>query len=135
MVLPAGTRPQTCAALLPWGAVAIPFKRSIIKRVGRGLPVAPLLLGAEVALIAARHASKLDRVQRRRLLALLRSARGRPSTLSVTERREVADLLAKLEPRLFLGSAVRKLSPVPVPKRLLFGPRGSDARRALSAKR
>jgi hypothetical protein len=114
---------------------AVPFKRSIARRIGGSVPLAPLLLAAEVALIAARHLSKLDRLQRRRLVTLLGRAQGRPSTLSQAERREVVDLIAVLEPRLFLGSAVRKVSPLPVPKRLLYGPRGSDARKAAAGKR
>lgn len=99
--------------------MAVPFKRSIAKRIGGSIPLAPLLLAAEVTLIAGRHLSKLDGVQRRRLVTLLAAARGRPSSLSEAERSEVVALIAVLEPRLFLGSAVRTVSPVPVPKRLL----------------
>lgn len=98
----------------------------------RGVPVARLLLVAEVLILAQRHLSKLDRRQRRRLFALLLRARGRPRSLTFAERREFLYLVAKLEPRLLLGSAVRRLSPVPVPKRLLYGRRGSPARAALS---
>ena len=102
------------------------------KRLSHGVPVARLLLVAEVALLAHRHARKLDRAQRRRLLALLLRARGRPRSLSAAERREFLGLVARLEPRYFLGTAVRRLSPVPVPNRLLYGRRGSPARAALS---
>jgi hypothetical protein len=103
-----------------------------VKRVSRGVPVARLLLIAEVAILAQRHLSKLDRGQRRRLFALLLRARGRPRSLTTAERREFLFLMAKLEPRLLLGTAVRRLSPVPVPKRLLYGRRGSAARAAPS---
>ncbi len=83
-----------------------------------GLPVGGLILTADLAMMAGRHVSKLDRVERRRLVALMRQARGRPSSLTDAERKELRILLAGLEPRLFFGSAVRRLSPVPLPKRL-----------------
>ena len=102
------------------------------KRLSHGVPVARLLLVAEVALLAQRHLTKLDRRQRRRLFTLLVRARGRPRSLSASERREFLGLLARLEPRYFLATAVRRLSPVPMPKRLLYGRRGSPARAALS---
>jgi hypothetical protein len=41
--------------------------------------------------------------------------------LTERERDELARLAAKAEPRLFLGLVVDKLSPVPLPKRLVFG--------------
>jgi hypothetical protein len=103
-----------------------------VKRLTRGVPVARLLLVAEVAILAQRHLGKLDRVQRRRLFTLLVRARGRPRSLTPAERREVGYLAARLEPRLLLGTAVRRVSPVPVPKRLLYGRRGGAARAALS---
>jgi hypothetical protein len=103
-----------------------------VKRLTHGVPVARLLLVAEVALLAQHHLSKLDRTQRRRLFTLLVRARGRPRSLTAAERREFGYLLARLEPRLLLGSAVRRVSPLPVPKRLLYGRRGSPARAALS---
>jgi hypothetical protein len=33
-------------------------------------------------------------------------------------------LVAKLEPRLLIGEAVERLSPVPLPQRLVYGGRG-----------
>jgi hypothetical protein len=103
-----------------------------VKRVSRGVPVARLLLIADVAMLARRHLGKLERSQRRRLLTLLLRTRGRPGSLTAAERRELVYLSAKLEPRLLLGTAVKRLSPVPVPKRLLYGRRGSPTRAALS---
>jgi hypothetical protein len=100
--------------------------------VTRGVPVARLLLLAEVAVLAQRHLGKLDRAERRRLLTLFLRARGRPRSLTGAERLEFLYLVARLEPRLLLGTAVRRLSPVPLPKRLLYGRRGSAARAALS---
>ncbi len=91
------------------------------KRLTRGVPVLALLSAAEVALLAKAHLSKLDGAERRRLLALVAKGRGRPSSLDAAEREELAALVAKLEPRRFVGSAADRLSPVPVPKRLLYG--------------
>jgi hypothetical protein len=104
-----------------------------IKRLSGGVPVARLLLLGEVALMARRHLLSLDQTDRRRLITLLGRARGRWGRLTYSERAELARLLARLEPRLFFGSALRRLSPVPLPKRLLYGPRGSAARRAAIA--
>ncbi len=61
--------------------------------------------------------------ERRRLYRLMRTARGRPSSLSDRERDELSDLVAKLEPRLLAGEAASRLSPVPIPKRITHGPR------------
>ncbi len=110
--------------------------RFLIKRAplkfAKGIPVARLLVAAEIAAMAWAHLAKLDRVQRRRALTLLMKSRGRPSGLSEGERRELATLVAALEPRLLAGSAARRLSPLPVPKRLLYGPRGAPARKAIA---
>jgi hypothetical protein len=103
-----------------------------VKRVSGGIPLARLLLAAEVAMIAGRHLARLDRAQQRRLLALLVQARGRPRSLPARERRELVSLVARLEPRLFFGTAVKRLSPVPLPRRLLYGRRRSAARAALT---
>jgi hypothetical protein len=103
-----------------------------VKRLSHGVPVARVLLVAQLAILARRHLSKLGPVQRRRLFALLLRTRGRPHSLPASERRELLYLLAKLEPRLFFGTAVRRISPVPLPKRLLYGRRGSTARVVLA---
>ncbi|HWD10710.1 MAG TPA: hypothetical protein VG366_02635 [Solirubrobacteraceae bacterium] len=101
----------------------------VISRVSRGVPVARLLLIGEVALMARRHIARLDRSERHRLIGLLLRARGRLGRLSYSERAQLAALIARIEPRLFVGSAIARLSPVPLPKRLLYGPRGGAARR------
>jgi hypothetical protein len=106
-----------------------------LKRLSRGVPVARLLLLGEIALIARRHITRLDRSDRRQLIALLLRARGRSARLSYGERAQLAGLIARLEPRLFLGSALARLSPVPLPKRLLYGPRGGAVRRAIGPAR
>jgi hypothetical protein len=95
-----------------------------LKRLTRGIPIVGALLVAEVAAMAWTHLTKLNSTQRRRLLALLAQSRGRPGSLTDGEREELAFLFTILEPRLFLGSAAKRLSPVPLPKRLLYGPRG-----------
>ncbi len=103
-----------------------------VRRVSRGVPWARVVVIGELALMASRHLRRLDGAQRRRMLSLLIRARGRPRSLSAGERRELLSLLARLEPRLFVGMVIRRLSPVPLPKRLLYGRRGSAARAALS---
>jgi hypothetical protein len=109
------------------------IKGTPLKRFTSGIPIVGALLAVEIATMAWAHLSKLNSTQRWRLLALLAQTRGRPGSLSQSEREELSILLAMLEPRLFLGSATRRLSPVPVPRRLLYGPRGSSAR--VAAKR
>jgi len=102
-----------------------------VERLSRGVPVARLLLVAEVVILVQRHLRKLDAAQRRRLFTLLLRARGRPRSLPASERREFLYLVARLEPRLFLGTAVTRVSPVPLPKRLLYGRRSGAGRAAL----
>jgi hypothetical protein len=101
-----------------------------LKRLASSSPLVWALLAANITTMAWTHLAKLNDAQRRRLIALLLQARGRPASLSDGEREELAALVEILEPRLFLGSATKRLSPVPVPKRLLYGPRGSAARAA-----
>jgi len=91
----------------------------------RRLPVLKLLAIAEVGMLARDHLVALTPVERHRLFHLIRLAHGRPSSLSDAERTEFAELVAKFEPRLLAGVAADKLSPVPLPKRLLRGPRKS----------
>jgi hypothetical protein len=86
------------------------------------LPVLKLLALAEIGLIARDHFTHLDPWERRRLVALVRKGKGRTSALSPGERDELAGLAAKLEPRRFAGLAADRLSPVPLPRRLVHGP-------------
>lgn len=101
-----------------------------LKPIGKGARFAPMLTAAELAWLATQHVGRLDASQRRRLIALARKSHGRPGSLAKAERAELGLLLAALEPRLFLGTALKRISPVPLPKRLLFGPRGSRARKS-----
>lgn len=89
----------------------------------RRLPILKLLAVGEIALLARSHIAKLDPAERRRFIDLLRKGHGRPSNLSQAEREELSKLVAKAEPRLFAGLAADKLSPVPLPRRVVRGPR------------
>jgi hypothetical protein len=95
----------------------------VVKR----LPVLKLLALAEIVLLAHDHFGRLSPDERRRLVVLVRRGRGRPSNLSGRDRDELSDLLAKVEPRQFVGGAADRLSPVPLPKRLTHGPRRRPA--------
>lgn len=81
------------------------------------LPMARLVILAEVAMLAKDHFERLTPVERRRLVLLVKETRGRPSNLSEKQRRELEKLVAKIEPKAFASNAVDKLSPVPVKRR------------------
>lgn len=87
------------------------------------LPVLWLLSIGEIALLARSHIRKLEPGERRRFIELMRAGHGRASNLSERDREELTMLVAKAEPRLFAGSVVSKLSPVPLPRRVVRGPR------------
>ena len=89
----------------------------------RRLPVLKLLAVGEIALLARSHIARLQPAERRRFVELLRKGHGRPSNLSPAEREELSTLLAKAESRLFAGMAADMLSPVPLPRRVVRGPR------------
>ncbi|MGH2842734.1 MAG: hypothetical protein ACRDKL_04015 [Solirubrobacteraceae bacterium] len=78
----------------------------------RRLPLARLVILAEVAILAKAHLDRLSPRERRQLLTLLRDAKCMPRTLSSAERREFEDLIAKLEPQLFANTAAEKFSPL-----------------------
>jgi hypothetical protein len=99
------------------------------------MPFAKVLAAGEVALMAGRQLERLNHSERRRLVRLLGKSRGRTSSLSDAERDELRALVAKLEPRIFVGSALKRLSPVPLPKRMLYGPRGGAARKSASERK
>jgi hypothetical protein len=87
----------------------------------RRIPVFKLLAAGEVLLLAREHVRGLTPRERSRLIELVALGRGRPSKLSESERGELTALIAKLEPRLLAGEAVNKLSPLPLPQRLVYG--------------
>jgi hypothetical protein len=87
----------------------------------RRIPVVKLLSAAEIVMLAREHMQRLTAAERRRLLVLVRVGRGRRSRLTESERGELEALLAKVQPRLLVGEAVDKLSPVPLPRRLVYG--------------
>jgi hypothetical protein len=87
------------------------------------LPVLKLIAIGEIALLARTHVTKLTGAERRRLIELVREGRGRPSKLSAADREELGQLVSKAEPRLFAGEVADKLSPVPLPRRVVRGPR------------
>jgi len=89
----------------------------------RRLPVVKLLAAAELAVLARDHVTRLSPDERRRFVVLVRVGRGRRSRLTEDERTELEGLLTKLQPRRLLGEAIDRLSPVPLPSRLVFGPR------------
>ncbi len=78
----------------------------------RRLPLARLVLLAEVAILAKAHFERLSPKERRRLVLLAREARGRPQNLSERERREFERLIAKVEPKVFAAHAMEKFAPV-----------------------
>ncbi len=91
------------------------------------LPVVRLLLLGEVILLARDHYERLSPKERRRLVVLLREAKGRPSQLSDRQRDELQAIIAKAEPKLFAAQAADRLSPVGLPARLYPGQRKPGA--------
>jgi hypothetical protein len=109
--------------LLALGASRIPG----LKRI----PMFKLLALAEIALLAHAHVTRLTAAERKRLFELVRTSRGRKGNLTEAERHELAELVGKMEPRMFVGGAADHLSPVPLPKRVTQGPkREREAKRA-----
>jgi hypothetical protein len=110
--------------LMPRGCVARSLGRAVGRVPGlRRVPVLKLFVAAEIALLARDHIMRLDRRERHRLVELVWMGRGRRRDLSDAEREELAVLMARMEPRLLAGHAVDKLSPLPLPRRLVYGPR------------
>ena len=89
----------------------------------RRLPMFKLLAIGEIALLAHSHVRRLEPAERSRFLKLMRTGRGRVGNLSPSEREELSSLLAKMEPRLFAGLVADRLSPVPLPRRVVRGKR------------
>lgn len=83
------------------------------------LPIFKLLALAEITVLAREHVGRLDPAERRRLVELVRKGKGRTHALTAEERDELHVLVAKAEPRRFAALAANKLSPVPLPKRIV----------------
>jgi hypothetical protein len=102
--------------------------RSIAKAAGhvpgiRAIPLVRLLSAAEVAMLARDHYTRLSPAERARLRHLVKTGRGRTDRLTDRERNELESLITKLAPRELFGGAADRLSPVPQPRRLLYGRR------------
>jgi hypothetical protein len=82
----------------------MPGVGSVIKAV----PAAKLIVVGELLLLAREHLHKLDPQERHRIVVLVRQGRGRPRNLSERERRELARLVEKAEPREFLRNAAKR---------------------------
>lgn len=87
----------------------------------RRVPVVMLISAAQMALIARDHLMLLTPAERRRLVTLVRIGRGRRSRLTNAQQRELETLLAKLEARRLMGDAITRVSPVRLPRRILYG--------------
>ncbi len=87
----------------------------------RRVPVVMLISAAQMALIARDHLMLLTPAERRRLVTLVRIGHGRRSRLTDAQQRELETLLAKLEARRFMGDAITRVSPVRLPRRILYG--------------
>lgn len=109
--------------------------KRVTKRLGRGLPIVQIWTAANLAMLTGRHLSHLSGRERGRVAQLLHQAHGRPSTLNHQDAAELRSLTDKLELRLLAGTAMSRLSPVGLPKRALYGRKGSPARQADAARR
>ncbi len=94
-----------------------------IRKMSRAVPLARLLVAAQVLMLARSHWQRLAPHERRRLLSLVRRGRGVGRGLSVAEQAELSRLIAKADPRLFAGLVAQRFSPVPLPRRVVRGKR------------
>lgn len=78
----------------------------------RRVPLARLVLLAELGMLAKIHYERLTPAERRRIVLLLKEARGWPQNLPERERKELNKLVAKVEPRAFADAAVERFSPL-----------------------
>jgi hypothetical protein len=76
----------------------------------RRLPFLKILAIAQIALLVHRHLTHLTASERRRLADLVR----RGHRLNAAERRELRELVAKLEPAAFVFGAADHISPIPL---------------------
>ena len=78
----------------------------------RRMPLARLVLLAELGMLAKIHFERLSPAERRRLVVLVRDAKGWPQNLSEREQRELKKLVAKVEAKAFANEAVERFSPL-----------------------
>ena len=76
------------------------------------MPFLKLLAIAQTVLLARRHFQRLNARDRRRLSELVR----RGPRMDSRERKELRQLLGKLEPRAFAATTADAFSPVPLPR-------------------
>ena len=88
--------------------------RTATGRAARVVPFLKWLALVEIAVLAGRHFGHLGTEERWELARLMRQGR----SLTPAERDRLRVLVAKLEPRAFVGGAADRLSPVPLPRRL-----------------
>lgn len=100
------------AALVTLGASRLAARIPGLRR----LPMMEIVLAGQVILLAREHLERLTPRERHRVVVLIRESHGHPSRLSERDRAELKALLAKLEPRLFAETALRTLSPLPIPR-------------------
>lgn len=84
-----------------------------VGRTLRRIPAARLMAVAELLMLARQHLLKLEPHERRRIVELVRRGRGRPSHLTERERRELARLVEKTEPREFVKTAAKRVVGIP----------------------
>lgn len=80
-----------------------------IASVTRKIPAARLIILGELFLLANEHLHKLDAQERHRVIELIRRGHGRPRNLSDRDRRELARLMEKAEPREFVKTATKRM--------------------------
>jgi hypothetical protein len=77
----------------------------------RRMPVARLLILGQLLLLARDHIERLTPKERRRFVTIVRDTRGVPSKLTPSARRELEELIAKIEPKIFAQTAAGMFSP------------------------
>lgn len=73
------------------------------------LPAARVIILGELLLLAREHLQKLEPQERRRMLELVRRGRGRARNLNDRDRRELARLVEKAQPREFVSNAAKRV--------------------------
>jgi hypothetical protein len=102
-------------------AITTPLVGVVARRALRKVPLLgrfsplQLLALAQVLALARQHFERLTVAERRRIVVILRAAHGDPRRLGAEDRRELANLFAKLEPKLFLELAGRRMTDAPAP--------------------